>query len=145
MEVKRSLDSAQAIHDKVISQASEVRFTHYVQVEGEFERKLETEISRLEAAEHLKEMRNKHFAVKHVMNDDNRFLDNELMHLNSFIVLAEDSDYIKLYNLIKIEHENGAIKYSIQYQLQDTILTFMIIEQTAPKEVTAADSRKVAV
>ena len=55
------------------------------------------------------------------------------MHLLSLVLLAEESYIIKLYNLIRVDFENGAMKYIMQYKLTNNVLTnvltFEVIEQ----------------
>lgn len=146
MGIKRSLESVKEINEKVMQDIDdEVRFTHFVETESGFDRKVETEISRLEAAAYLEEMRDKTFLVKQRLDGDFRYLKNEQMHLNSFIQLAEEGEIIRVYNMVKADFENGCTKYVIQYKLYDYVLTFEIIEQTSPRHVKTTKQERVAV
>jgi|AntRauTorckE6833_2_1112554.scaffolds.fasta_scaffold27346_2 hypothetical protein len=146
MEIMRSLESVKEINEKVMQNIDdEVRFTYFVETESGFDRKVETEISRLEAAAHLEEMRDRIFLVKHKFDGDFRYLKNEQMHLNSFILLAEEGEIIRLYNMVKADFKNGCTKYAIQYKLHDYVLTFEIIEQTSSRHVRATKQERVAV
>ncbi|KXS41409.1 MAG: hypothetical protein AWU54_1630 [Candidatus Frackibacter sp. T328-2] len=139
------LESVQAIHDVVQGIENEVRFTHFVQVGNDYERKKEIEILRVEAAERLKEMKDKMYLIKQHLNDSHRYLKNEEMHLRSLILLAKESSIIKLYNLIRVDLENGAMKYFMQFKLKNKVLTFEVIEQTSIEEIRAINQRRMVV
>ncbi|MCF8012568.1 MAG: hypothetical protein K9L56_14960 [Clostridiales bacterium] len=129
----------------MISDVPEVRFTHYVQAGSEFEKKLEIEISNIEAASKLKEMQDKLFLIKQLLNDGDRYLQNEKVRLNDLIGLVKYNDYAELYNLIKVDldDEMKNVKYSLmKYILQfkvfgDVVLTFEIIEQSSLEQAVA--------
>jgi hypothetical protein len=124
----KCLKSIQAINEAT-QNVGDVRFTHYLQVGTDYERKKEAEILRVEAAERLEEMIGKKCMIKQHLNDSHRYLKNEEMHLRSLVLLAEESSIIKLYNLIRVDFENGAMKYIMQYKLTNNVLTFEVIEQ----------------
>jgi|GEM_PF-2552655 len=129
----RMLDSVQAIHDRVAHQAEEVRFTYFVQAGDEYKRRIETEISVLEAIEQLRDMQNKTFLVKQVLDIDNkRFIEEDQEYLHEFlevvIELTKCSD-IKLYNLIRVDYEIGGTKYIVQYKACGMVHTWEFIEQ----------------
>ena len=124
----KCLKSIQAINEAT-QNVGDVRFTHYLQVGNDYERKKEVEILHVEAAERLEEMIGKKYMIKQHLNDSHRYLKNEEMHLRSLVLLAEESSIIKLYNLIRVDFENGAMKYIMQYKLTNNVLTFEVIEQ----------------
>jgi len=136
----KCLKSIQAINEAT-QNVGDVRFTHYCQVGNDYERKKEVEILRVEAAERLEEMIGKKYMIKQHLNDSHRYLKNEEMHLRSLVLLAEESSIIKLYNLIRVDLENGAMKYIMQYKLTNTVLTFEVIEQTT-LEASAIKQRR---
>ena len=136
----KCLKSIQAINEAT-QNVGDVRFTHYCQVGNDYERKKEVEILRVEATERLEEMIGKKYMIKQHLNDSHRYLKNEEMHLRSLVLLAEELSIIKLYNLIRVDLENGAMKYIMQYKLTNTVLTFEVIEQTT-LEASAIKQRR---
>ena len=72
----KCLKSIQAINEAT-QNVGDVRFTHYLQVGNDYERKKEVEILRVEAAERLEEMIGKKYMIKQHLNDSHRYLKNE--------------------------------------------------------------------
>jgi len=138
----KCLKSIQAINEAT-QNVGDVRFTHYCQVGNDYERKKEVEILRVEATERLEEMIGKKYMIKQHLNDSHRYLKNEEMHLRSLVLLAKESSIIKLYNLIRVDLENGAMKYIMQYKLTNTVLTFEVIERTTLEALAIKQRRAV--
>jgi len=146
METPRRLESIQAIHERAAQDIDDdVRFIYFVQVDGGVERRMETEISRLEAVNRLEEMKDKEYMIKQYLSDSHRYLENEELHLRSLILLAQEAAVMKLYNLIRVDLEHGHVKYIMQYKLTNTVLTFEVIEQATLEQTRAIKQKRVVI